>query len=71
MARYGRPQQHDLDGAVEKMPRLLPTDAATETDRAALRATSTDASTNVDGAYTLFRFRAGWAGTIGDSGRGR
>jgi excisionase family DNA binding protein len=41
-ARYSHRRLHDLAGAVEKLPRLLPDDATAGTDRAALRATGTD-----------------------------
>ncbi|SRR5579883_1364291 len=57
MARYGRPQLHDLAATVERLPSLVPSDSDAEREAAALtaghvlRATGTegrDASTTVD-----------------------
>ena len=45
MARYGRAQLHDLAEAVGRLPALLAEPHGTE---AALRATGTDASTDLD-----------------------
>src|SRR5262249_49786078 len=57
-ARYSHRRLHDLAGAVEKLPRLLPEpDAGAEAD--GLRATGTDASTVADSAYTLLTHNSG------------
>ena len=52
-ARYTHRRLHDLAGAIEQLPSLLPKDPATEAP--ALRSTGTEganASASVDGAYT-------------------
>ena len=73
-ARYSHRRLHDLAGAVEKLPRLLP-DEAPAAERAALRATGTDAAApgSADkstprpaGAYTLLTHDPD---SGGDSGR--
>jgi excisionase family DNA binding protein len=73
-ARYSHRRLHDLAGAVEKLPRLLP-DEAPAAERAALRATGTDAAApgsadkstpRPPGAYTLLTHDPD---SGGDSGR--
>ena len=51
-ARYSHRRLHDLAGAIGKLPSLLPAELPAQQERQVLRATGTDASASVDGAYT-------------------